>query len=143
MTRIIRRIGALPIALALAIAIAVAVEFGVPFVASKAVLLEAAQGSGSGTGKIVSINGAKVYYEEMGQGVPVVYTPGGRHDIEVVRPLAQKLARKYRVILWERANTGRSDVVYTGARDVDLWSDQLAEFVRVLTRPCLRPSSML
>jgi pimeloyl-ACP methyl ester carboxylesterase len=109
------------------------VKFGLAFVASNAVTpIEAAQASRAGVGKTISIHGTKVYYEEMGQGVPLVYTPGGRHDIGVARSLAQKLARKYRVILWERANTGRSDVVYTGARDVDLWSDQLAEFLRVI-----------
>src|SRR5262245_25244298 len=85
-----------------------------------------------GTGKTVMIHGAKVYYEEMGQGVPVVYTPGGRHDLSVARAIAEKLAKKYHVIIWERAITGRSDVVYTGARDVDMWSDQLAELLRVL-----------
>ena len=133
MTRIIDRVGALRIVLVLAAAIAAWVQFGVRFVVSSAVPpLEAAQRPRSGVGKTVSINGANVYYEEMGQGVPLVYTPGGRHDIEVARPLAQKLARRYRVILWERANTGRSDVVYAGARDVDLWSDQLAEFLRIL-----------
>jgi len=79
-----------------------------------------------------SVSTAQRVLRGNGQGVPLVYTPGGRHDIEVARPLAQKLARRYRVILWEHANTGRSDVVYAGARDVDLWSDQLAEFLRIL-----------
>ncbi len=133
MTRIIVPTCARRIVLLLAIVIAAPINLGVPFAASKAVArLEGVQSSRSGAEKTVSINGANVYYEEMGQGVPLVLNAGGRHDIEVVRPVAQKLARKYRVILWERANTGRSDVVYTGARDVDLWSDQLAEFLRVI-----------
>jgi pimeloyl-ACP methyl ester carboxylesterase len=72
------------------------------------------------------IEGCSIAYEVMGDGVPVVLTPGGQNPMEVARRLAEGLAAKFQVILWDRANIGRSDVEFKGARDLDLWSDQLA-----------------
>jgi pimeloyl-ACP methyl ester carboxylesterase len=71
------------------------------------------------------IDGCSIAYEVMGDGVPVVLTPGGRNPMEMARPLAEGLAANFQVILWDRANIGRSDVEFKGARDLDLWSDQL------------------
>jgi pimeloyl-ACP methyl ester carboxylesterase len=76
-----------------------------------------------------NLGGNNVYYEEYGQGVPLVLTPGGQSDAETTRGVSEKLASKFRVIAWDRANVGYSDVVFKGARDVDLWSDQLAELL--------------
>ena len=133
MTRTIVPIGTLRVVSVLAIAIAASVTLAVPFIVSQAVTpIEATQGSPSGVGKTVNINGASVYYEEWGKGLPLVLNPGGRHDVEQVRALAQKLAKKYRVIIWDRSNHGRSDAVFKGARDVDLWSDQLAELLQTI-----------
>lgn len=72
------------------------------------------------------IDGCSIAYEVMGQGTPVVLTPGGRNPMEMARPLAEGLAANFQVILWDRANIGRSDVEFKGGRDLDLWSDQLA-----------------
>ena len=77
-------------------------------------------------GKFITIDGNKVYYEERGRGVPIVMCAGGQNRVETLRPLAEKLAAKFRVIAWDRANLGRADIVLTGARDLDLWTDQLA-----------------
>lgn len=82
-----------------------------------------------GLGKYITIDGNKVYYEDRGQGVPIVMSAGGQNRVETLRPLAEKLAAKYRVITWDRANLGRSDLVFKGARDLDLWTDQLAELL--------------
>lgn len=46
---------------------------------------------------VIPIGGVNVYYEEQGEGVPIVLTPGGRQAALVTRPLAAGLARKYRV----------------------------------------------
>lgn len=74
----------------------------------------------------VLIDGVNVYYEEQGQGIPIVLCPGGRQTVEATRPLAAELGRKYRAISWDRPNTqGRSDVAFKGSRDVDMWADQL------------------
>jgi pimeloyl-ACP methyl ester carboxylesterase len=77
-----------------------------------------------------SIQGCSVYYEIFGQGVPVVITPGGLGPLDWARGLAESLAsHQHRVILWDRPNTGRSDVLFEGASDLDLWSDILAELL--------------
>jgi len=88
-------------------------------------------------GKWLTIDGNKVYYEERGQGIPIVMSPGGQNRLETLRPLAEKLAAKYHVITWDRANLGHSDLVLQGARDLDLWSDQQAELVKQLN---IRPA---
>jgi pimeloyl-ACP methyl ester carboxylesterase len=36
------------------------------------------------------------------------------------------------VLIWDRANIGAADVQFTGARDLELWSDQLAGLLRRL-----------
>jgi pimeloyl-ACP methyl ester carboxylesterase len=77
-------------------------------------------------GKFITVDGNKVYYEERGRGIPVVIAAGGQNRVETLRPLAEKLAEKFRVITWDRANLGRADLVFKGARDIDLWTDQLA-----------------
>lgn len=89
------------------------------------------------SGKWLTIDGNKVYYEERGQGIPIVMSPGGQNRLETLRPLAEKLAAKYHVITWDRANLGHSDIVLKGARDLDLWSDQQAELVKQLN---IRPA---
>ena len=40
----------------------------------------------------------------LGAGDPLVLTPGGRFSMEYpgVRPLAEKLAEQYQVLLWDR-----------------------------------------
>jgi len=77
-------------------------------------------------GKYITVDGNKIYYEERGRGIPIVIAAGGQNRVETLRPLAEKLAEKYRVITWDRANLGRADIVLKGSRDIDLWTDQLA-----------------
>lgn len=84
-----------------------------------------------------SINGRSIYYEVHGSGPPVVLSPGGRNGVEHVLPLAEKLAAACTVLVWDRANLGRSDVCFDGACDLDLWTDQLDGLLRVLG---LRPA---
>ncbi len=91
-------------------------------------------------GRYLTIDGNRVYIEERGNGIPIVMSPGGQNRIETLRPLAEKLAKKYRVICWDRANLGYSDVVFEGARDLDLWSDQLAGIIRQLD---IRPAYLV
>ena len=49
-------------------------------------------------GKFIKIDGNQIYYEERGKGTPVFITPGQQQRVETLRPLAEKLALKYRVI---------------------------------------------
>lgn len=82
------------------------------------------------TGRYITIDGDRVYIEERGSGIPIIMSAGGQNRIETLRPLAEKLAKKYHVICWDRANLGYSDVVFKGERDLDLWSDQMAGVIR-------------
>ena len=78
------------------------------------------------------ISGCSIAYEILGSGVPVVLTPGSRNPMAAMRPIAEQLANRFQVLLWDRANVGASDVQFTGARDLDLWADQLASLLRRL-----------
>ena len=99
-------------------------------------LVQAQENSGQ-YGRYISIDGNRVYIEERGSGIPIVIAAGGQNPLETLRPLAENLAQKYRVITWDRSNLGRSDVAFSGARDLDLWSDQLAGLIGELG---LRPA---
>ncbi len=94
----------------------------------------------SSVGRYLSIDGNQVYIEDRGEGIPIIMAAGGQNLVETLRPLAEKLAKKYRVITWDRANLGRSDVVIKGARDLDMWSDQLAGIISQLE---LRPAYLI
>jgi pimeloyl-ACP methyl ester carboxylesterase len=76
-----------------------------------------------------TLSGVGVYYEESGRGIPLAITSGGMLAADTMRRIGSKLAEKYRVIGWDRSNTGQSEVTFKGASDADLWSDQLAELL--------------
>ncbi len=81
---------------------------------------------GRSVGRFVTVDGNRIWIEERGRGIPILMSAGGQNRVETMRPLAEKLAAKYRVITWDRANMGRSDLVLKGSRDVDIWTDQQA-----------------
>ena len=75
----------------------------------------------------VNINGVNLYYEEYGTGPTAILTPGGRADREGLRPLAALLSPHCRVILHDRRNCGRSDVVIGGyLSEQHLWAEEMA-----------------
>ncbi len=82
----------------------------------------------------MDINGGRIVYELLGEGDPLVLTPGGRFSMEYpgVRPLAEKLAAQYQVLLWDRPNTGKSDVKFTGASESQMHADDLAALLQAL-----------
>ncbi len=82
----------------------------------------------------LDINGGGIVYELLGEGDPLVLTPGGRFSMEYpgVRPLAEKLATQYQVLLWDRPNTGKSDVKFTGTSESLMHSDDLAALLKEL-----------
>ncbi len=82
----------------------------------------------------MDINGGRIVYELLGEGDPLVLTPGGRFSMEYpgVRPLAEKLAEQYQVLLWDRPNTGKSDVKFTGASESQMHADDLAALLKAL-----------
>lgn len=77
----------------------------------------------------VDVDGTTIAYEIIGEGAPWVLTPGGRFskDTPGVRELAEALAAHgQRVVIWDRPNTGASDVCFTGASESEMQADALA-----------------
>jgi pimeloyl-ACP methyl ester carboxylesterase len=76
-----------------------------------------------------------ISYELIGEGRPWVITPGGRFskDSPGVRELAVALADEgNRVLIWDRPNTGASDVCFTGTSESAMQADALAGLLRHL-----------
>ena len=64
---------------------------------------------GSNNGKYQNVNGVKLYYEEYGQGTPLLLIHGGLSSIEGMAPLIPDLAKKFRVIAVDCPGQGRSE----------------------------------
>lgn len=85
-----------------------------------------------------SVDGCTLAYEiigDPGTGRDWVVTPGGRDskDTPGVRELAEALAeRGHRTLVWDRPNTGASDVVLEGASESVVQADALAGLLRHL-----------
>jgi pimeloyl-ACP methyl ester carboxylesterase len=76
-----------------------------------------------------TVNGLSIGYEVIGEGRPWALTPGGRDskDTPGVRELATALAeRGNRVLIWDRPNTGESDVCFDGESESAMQADVLA-----------------
>jgi 2-hydroxy-6-oxonona-2,4-dienedioate hydrolase len=91
----------------------------------------------------VELHGGRVVYELLGpeSGQPIAVTPGGRFNKNVpgMRPLAEKLAEGGMcVLLWDRPNTGASDVQFFGLTESHMRADTLAALVKELDMaPCV------
>ena len=75
-----------------------------------------------------TIDGVTVAYELIGDGPPFVLTPGGRFskDVPGIRELALELAgHGNQVLIWDRPNTGASDVCFRGASESEMQADML------------------
>jgi pimeloyl-ACP methyl ester carboxylesterase len=82
-----------------------------------------------------TVGGLSLAYEVIGEGRPWVITPGGRFskDDPGVRELAQALAESgNQVLIWDRPNTGESDVCFTGSSESAMQADALAGLLRQL-----------
>lgn len=83
----------------------------------------------------VEVDGTTIAYEIVGEGAPWVLTPGGRFskDEPGIRDLADALAAHgQRVLIWDRPNTGASDICFTGASESEMQADKLAGLLRTL-----------
>ena len=87
---------------------------------------------GSGKGSAVAtctIDGTAIAYEMIGEGRPFVVTPGGRFskDTPGIGELASELAgHGKQVLIWDRPNTGASDVCFRGTSESEMQADMLA-----------------
>ena len=71
-------------------------------------------------------------YEILGDGGPfVALQPGGRRAGASLRPLAQKIAEAgNRVVIYDRRNTGASDIAIDGESENQEWADDLHALLR-------------
>jgi pimeloyl-ACP methyl ester carboxylesterase len=83
-----------------------------------------------------TIDGTTLEYEVIGDGArPWVITPGGRFskDTPGVRQLAEALAAAgQQVVIWDRPNTGASDICFRGPSESQMQADHLAGLLRHL-----------
>jgi pimeloyl-ACP methyl ester carboxylesterase len=82
-----------------------------------------------------SVRGAHINYKVLGNdGAWVALSPGGRRDLTVVEPLAQRVADAgHRVVIFDRRNCGASDVVIDGEdSEYEIWADDLYELLSQL-----------
>lgn len=87
----------------------------------------------------IDIDGTTIAYEIIGEivgeGRPWVITPGGRFTKEApgVRELAEVLAdRGQKAVVWDRPNTGESDICFDGSSESVMQADFLAGLLRGL-----------
>ena len=79
-----------------------------------------------------NVNGVNLYYEDHGprSGPTVILTPGGRVDREGLRPIGALLSANCRVILHDRRNSGKSDVVIGGElSEQHHWGEEMADLL--------------
>jgi 2-hydroxy-6-oxonona-2,4-dienedioate hydrolase len=80
--------------------------------------------------EIVNLNGFDIRFELHGEGTPIVYTPGGFWPLEQGRAVAERLKPLgYKVLLWDRPNTGESGLLFQGENLLRIWADQLHELL--------------
>lgn len=76
---------------------------------------------------IAAVNGINLYYEEEGQGAPLVLISGYTTDISAWALIRQRLAKHFRLILVDNRGAGRSD-----SPDVPYTIETMAEDIRAL-----------
>lgn len=84
---------------------------------------------------VAKIRGVNIFYQVIGDRGPwVALITGGRRGHDEFVPLSRKLAAAgYRVVLHDRRNTGRSDVLIEGdVAEETLWLDDLHELLKQL-----------
>ena len=75
-----------------------------------------------------NVRGVDINYQVLGSHGPwLALSPGGRRALEVVKPLAQRMADAgYRVVIHDRRNCGLSDIVIGGeTSEYEVWADDL------------------
>ena len=83
---------------------------------------------------VAQIRGISIHYEILGERGPwVALQPGGRRAGASLRPLAAKIAESgYRVLIYDRRNTGASSIAIDGASENEEWAEDLHELLMKL-----------
>lgn len=64
---------------------------------------------GSNNGKTIEVNGTKLYYEEYGQGTPLILLHGGLSSIRGLRSIIPALSKSFHVYAVDAPGNGRSE----------------------------------
>ena len=79
------------------------------------------------------INGCNIWYEMVGSGQAIVFTPGGRSPGSMMSTIADEMSSDYLTVIHDRRNCGASDVIIAGeGSDQEIWADDMAEMIRQL-----------
>ena len=79
-----------------------------------------------------TVRGVNINYQVLGNGGPwVALSPGGRRDMSGIELLAGEVAKRgHRVVIFDRRNTGASDVVIDGNEsEYEIWADDVHELL--------------
>ncbi len=78
-------------------------------------------------------DGCNLHYDIAGDGPQMVLTPGGREGRRVLAALSGELAKHFRLLTWDRRNTGGSDLHFDETRSEQaIWAADLVELARAL-----------
>ena len=81
----------------------------------------------------IRVNNIVLAYEVFGQGTPVVWTPGGWFPRDRAYLSAGRLSANYQALLWDRRNTGASDIAIEDVpSEMHLWADDLHHLLHTL-----------
>ena len=82
--------------------------------------------------QVAKIRGLDLHYEILGDRGPfIALQPGGRRGAVAVRPLGAKIAEAgYRVVVYDRRNTGASDLAIEGESENEVWAEDLHELLK-------------
>ena len=80
----------------------------------------------------VTIGDGRIRYRLGGEGPAAVLTPGGRLGMDDVAVMADALRPHFRLLEWDRRNTGQSDLWFGPGSEQGHWADDLAELLDVL-----------
>ncbi len=84
---------------------------------------------GSNNGRVININGKNIYYEEYGQGTPLLLLSGGgiNRSIREFEKCIPGLSKQYRVIAPDTPGQGRSE--QTDSLSYDLLTDFMSQLI--------------
>ncbi|SHJ23171.1 Pimeloyl-ACP methyl ester carboxylesterase [Hymenobacter daecheongensis DSM 21074] len=95
-------------------------------------------GDSAAVGHYVAVRGAKLYYEEYGQGEPLLLLHGNGQSIAAFHRQIGPLARHFRVIAVDTRAQGRSADATTGPLSYDLFAADLRQLLAALHLPRVR-----
>lgn len=90
------------------------------------------------TTNMVNVNGTQLYYEEAGQGQPLLFVHGMCGDASVWADQMRRLSPHFRCVAYDRRGHSRSPLGEIGQRTVELHADDAAELITGLDlAPCI------